>query len=82
MHKMAMTGTFRAAVKTHHGAKEIFLPISAPFLETKISLLMHHKTEKVGGEGGRKEVRREGGREGRKEGRKEKRKELLKVSRD
>lgn len=46
---MAMTGTFRAAVKTYHGDNRIFPPVSAPILETqKHPLLMYHRKEKGG----------------------------------
>lgn len=69
MDKTAMTGTFRAAVKTHHGANGIFPPISAPFLEIqKYPLLMYHRKEK----GEKKEKGR----------RKKKRKECLNINKD
>lgn len=47
MHTMAMTGTFRAAVKTHQGANGIFPPKSVPFLEIQIyPVLMYYRKEK------------------------------------
>ena len=40
MHKTAMTGTFRVAVKTHHGANGISSPpICSVFRDTKISTI-------------------------------------------
>lgn len=47
MHTTAMTGTFRAAVKTHQGANGIFPPKSVPFLEIQIyPVLMYYRKEK------------------------------------
>lgn len=61
MHKTAMTGTFRVAVKKHHGANGISSPLSAPFLEIqKYPLLLHYMKERgEKEEGGKKNNKKE-----------------------
>lgn len=62
MHKTAMTGTFRAAVKTHHGANGIFSPhICSVFGDTKIPTIDVPEERK-----GKRKKKKEKGRRGKK----------------